>query len=241
MAGRYRDNLEELKSRQKPSRGAPAYSLYVNRPLGRSLAAGFALTPATPNVVSLVSFALSGAGLAAIAFGPRTPAMGVVVTAMLALGYAVDSADGQLARLRGGGSTVGEWLDHTLDSIKLSCLHSAVLVSVLRTPAGAPTWSKWVAIVFAVVAVVSFFGMVLTDLLRRNGHVAPPERSGSWLFHVIGLPTDYGIQCLWFLTWGWSTLFFGGYAVLAAAGLAHFLVASFDRYRSLSALEGGAL
>ena len=57
---------------------------------------------------------------------------GVVVSLLLILGYALDSADGQLARLLGGGTPEGEWLDHVIDSAKLATIHLAVLVSLYR-------------------------------------------------------------------------------------------------------------
>ena len=39
-----------------------------------------------------------------LALAPAEPLVGLLVTALLVLGYALDSADGQLARLTGGGS-----------------------------------------------------------------------------------------------------------------------------------------
>ena len=54
-------------------------------------------------------------------------------------GYALDSADGQVARLTGGGSLLGEWLDHMIDSTKIAALHLAVLLHACRhtdLPAG---------------------------------------------------------------------------------------------------------
>ena len=64
------------------------------------------------------------------------------------LGYALDSADGQLARLRGGGSLTGEWLDHVIDSFKISTLHLAVLVMAYRF-FPTPTWWLLVPLVFS--------------------------------------------------------------------------------------------
>jgi phosphatidylglycerophosphate synthase len=56
------------------------------------------------------------------------------------VGYAFDAADGQLARLRGGGSLAGEWLDHMIDAAKVSSLHVAVAISVYRWFAWAIGW-----------------------------------------------------------------------------------------------------
>ena len=91
---------------------------------------------------------------------------GITVAVLLVLGYALDSADGQLARLRGGGSLQGEWLDHTVDSLKVVVVHLAVLVTWslhLDLPVG---WLV-VPLAFAAASSVHFFGMVLVDLLGR--------------------------------------------------------------------------
>ena len=65
-------------------------------------------------MVTVVSACFTFAGIVLLAVVPPTAINGLVV-ALMVLGDALDSADGQLARLRGGGSTVGEWLDHVID------------------------------------------------------------------------------------------------------------------------------
>jgi phosphatidylglycerophosphate synthase len=59
-----------------------------------------------------------------LATAPATWFVGLI-TVVLVLGYALDAADGQLARLRGGGSSLGEWLDHMIDSAKVVGPHLA--------------------------------------------------------------------------------------------------------------------
>lgn len=51
----------------------------------------------------------------------------LVFTFLMLVQYALDSADGILARLRDQTSKKGEWLDHSLDSIKISMLHFTIL------------------------------------------------------------------------------------------------------------------
>src|SRR5437879_1500149 len=126
------DVAAALSCAQKPSAGTPAYSRFVNRRLGRYLAAGAFLAGRTPNQVSLSSGFCSLVGIVLIATIEPSPTLALVVTALLLLGYALDSADGQLARLRGGGSPLGEWLDHMIDCVKIVLLHSAVLISLYR-------------------------------------------------------------------------------------------------------------
>ncbi len=84
--------------------------------------------------------------------------------------------DGRLARLRGGGSKSGEWLDHTIpDCVKTSSLHLAVLVSWFRFPVSSHDAVLFVPLVFDVAAVrVTYFGLILMPTLR-------PARSSSTL------------------------------------------------------------
>ena len=121
-----------LRHAQKSAKGAPPYSLFVNRPLGRVLAAAAYQMGLTPNQVTYISAAMHLRRPLVLALAPATWPVGLLVTVMLVLGYALDSADGQLARLRGGGSLLGEWLDHMIDSVKVAALHLAVLVSLYR-------------------------------------------------------------------------------------------------------------
>ena len=83
----------------------------------------------TPNQVTYISATFTFVGLLVLALAPATWPVGLLVTVVLVLGYAFDAADGQLARLRGGGSLLGEWLDHMIDSVKVAALHLAVLVT----------------------------------------------------------------------------------------------------------------
>jgi phosphatidylglycerophosphate synthase len=151
------------------------------------------------------------------------------------LGYALDSADGQLARLRGGGSLLGEWLDHMIDSAKVSSLHLAVLVSFFRhNSLGSRTWLL-VPLGFTVVSAVHFFGMILVDQLvriarARTGAPPPPRVPASPVRTLLKIPTDYGVLCLIFLLLGAPVVFFGAYSVLAL-GSAGYLVLVLRKWR----------
>ncbi|WP_317983393.1 CDP-alcohol phosphatidyltransferase family protein [Microbacterium hominis] len=179
-----------LGSAQKGrGRGAPAYSLYVNRPVGRVIAAGAYTWGLSPNQVTAVSAVLTFTGVALLALVPPSTALGIGVWLLLAAGYAWDSADGQVARLRGGGSLAGEWLDHVVDAAKLVSLHVAVAIGAFRF-FGMPLAWTLVPLGFAIVATVTFFAMILNDLLRaRSGVPQAAEAGGSSpLRSVLGLP-----------------------------------------------------
>jgi phosphatidylglycerophosphate synthase len=228
-------SYRQLKDAQKSTPGAPAYSLYVNRPLGRVLAAAAHQLRLTPNQVTYLSALCSLVGIVVLAVLPPTWLTGVGVCVALVLGYALDSADGQLARLRGGGSAVGEWLDHMIDSAKVSSLHLAVLVSFFRhNSLGSTAWLL-VPLGFTVVSAVHFFGMILVDQLvriarARTGAPPPPRVPASPVRTLLKIPTDYGVLCLIFLVLGAPVVFFGAYSVLAL-GSAGYLVLVLRKWR----------
>jgi len=231
-----------LRTAQKTSVGAPAYSLYVNRPFGRVLAASAFQLGMTPNQVTVVSavFTFSGIGLLA-ALHPSWWS-GLVVAALLVVGYALDSADGQLSRLRGGGSMAGEWLDHMFDSAKNTAVHLAVLVSAYRFfPLIDRGW-LFVPIAFTVVTVVTFFGMLLNDQLarvHRARHNLPPaaKEGRTPLRTLLKLPTDYGFLCLNFALLGIPLLFSVIYALLALGSAGYLAVALHKWFRDIDALD----
>lgn len=218
----YRETLGRMGAAQKPGRGAPPYSRWINRRLGRYLAAWAFGVRLTPDQVTLISALMTFSGLALVIFVAPAWWLGICVTALLLLGYALDSADGQLARLRGGGSKAGEWLDHVVDATKIGVLHSAVLISFyrfehIRSPL------LLIPLVFMTAAFVFFFGMILTDQLRRaaaaeRGDVyAKPSGPGGGFQTLVAAPTDYGLLCLSFFLLGAPLVFGLAYALLAAA------------------------
>ncbi|WP_200938366.1 CDP-alcohol phosphatidyltransferase family protein [Aeromicrobium sp. Root472D3] len=231
-----REGYAALARAQKSGAGVPWYMRVVNRRLGRALAAVAAPTRVTPDHVtaaSLVAF-LAGAGL--IAGREPSVASAVVAVLLLQLGFALDSADGQLARLRGTGSPAGEWLDHVVDSGRHLLLHVAVLVGLYRFT-DVPDAVLLVPLAFALVATVRFFAQILAEQLARRDPLAGPDsvpRLGVW----IQAPADTGLLNLVVLLWAWTTAFvwvYGVFAVLNAVLLGATLV---RRHRELTALPG---
>jgi phosphatidylglycerophosphate synthase len=215
--------------------GAPAYSLFVNRPLGRVPAAVAYQLGWTPNMVTALSAGFSLAGVLVLALATPTALSGVTVWLLLAAGYVLDSADGQLARLRGGGSPAGEWLDHVVDAWKMISVHLAVLVMIFRHPVGPEAWLL-VPLGFAVVATVAFFAMILNDLLKAKYALAKPAGRSTPLRAVLGLPTDYGVLCLSFVLLGTPILFFAVYTALFAANLLYLMLALVKWFGDMRAL-----
>ena len=217
----YRETVARLAGAQKAAaRSAPAYSRFVNRKLGRYLAAWAYRAGLSPDAVTGISAALTFAGIALLALVPPVWWSGVLVCLLLVLGYAFDSADGQVARLRGGGSPAGEWLDHMVDATKVVTLPLALLVGFYRFEVTSVTW-LFVPVLSAIVSSVLFFGMILTEQLRRQSGTASlatdsPGRP-SWLRSVLVIPTDYGVLCLSFLLLGATDVFVIVFTLLVAA------------------------
>ncbi|HLS32138.1 MAG TPA: CDP-alcohol phosphatidyltransferase family protein [Brevibacterium sp.] len=235
------ETYHRLERAQKGhARGAPAYSVYINRRMGRVLATAAYGMGLTPNQVSLISAAHSFLAIALIALAPVTFPTGAAIALLLVLGYAWDSADGQVARLRGGGSPQGEWLDHFIDTLKISSLHIAVLVGLFRSLPEQQTWLLVIPLVFAVCAMTTFTGMLLNDLLKGKHSVASThERGGGTLRRsLLLLPTDFGLVCLVFVLWGRPAIFIAAYGLLAAVAAAFLALAAVKWYREMGTLGG---
>jgi phosphatidylglycerophosphate synthase len=194
--------------------------------MGRYVAAAAFKLGMTPNQVTAVSAGLTFAGIVLLAAAPAVIVTGLVVSCLLALGYAVDSADGQLARLRGGGTPAGEWLDHIVDSVKMASLHIAVLIGWYRFFAIRTDAILLVPLAFAAESSVFFFALILSEQLRRaaTGDRSRPATSApsrlQRLQSLAVLPADYGLHCWMFLLWGFPAVFIPVYAALAAMNIA---------------------
>ncbi|WP_249933311.1 CDP-alcohol phosphatidyltransferase family protein [Blastococcus sp. CCUG 61487] len=232
--------LGQLAGAQKGAAGAPAYGRFVNRKLGRLLAAVAFHAGLTPNQVTGISAAFTGIGIALLALVPPSGWMGLAVTGCLVIGYALDAADGQLARLRGGGSPAGEWLDHMVDSVKIATLHLAVLIGWYRFETVDRGALLLLPLGFAVVAVVHFFATLLNEALRaQHGGRTRAEPVGerpSVLRSLVVAPTDYGVLCLSFLLLAVPSAFIAAYAFLFVATAGYLLLASVKWYREMGGL-----
>ena len=238
----YAEALQRLRSAQKSSKGAPAYSRFVNRRAGRYFAAVAFRLGLTPNAVTAISALFSFIGIALLTLVPPSWLLGVGVMLALAIGYALDSADGQLARLRGGGSTSGEWLDHMIDATKISSLHLAVLISAYRFfDFDRPAWLL-VPIGFTVVSAVSFFGMILNEQLERRaalttGATRNRPQATSALRSLLVIPTDYGLLCLIFLLLGAPMVLFAAYTLLFVGNAGYLALAAVKWFRVMQSLD----
>jgi len=235
----FAETLARLGSAQKgAARSAPAYSRFVNRRLGRVCAAVAYRLRLTPNQVSAASAVFTFSGVVLLALLRPSWGLGLAVCLLLVVGYALDSADGQVARLTGTGSPVGEWLDHVIDSVKVVSLPLALLVGLFRADVVDDGWLL-VPLVNAIVWSVLFFGMMITEQLRRaHGAKSEARTKGRlpWLRSVLVLPTDYGLLCLSFVVYGEPHVFLVVFAVITLGMLGFVGLALPKWYRDIRAL-----
>ncbi|MEU0073568.1 CDP-alcohol phosphatidyltransferase family protein [Streptomyces sp. NPDC006332] len=213
----FAEALRHLSTAQKPSKGASLYTLFVNRPAGRVLAAVAYRVGATPNQLTVLGALFTFPALAAVALLPPGPTMSVCVGTALAVGFALDSADGQLARGQRSGSPSGEWLDHVLDCVKIVALHLVVLVSFYRYFSLPSPAFLLAPMVFQLAAVVIFFGGILTEKLKLRTPGRGQAGSTAGFRAVLLLPVDYGLTCVSFLFLGRQDVFLTVYCALLLA------------------------
>ena len=196
---RVSDSVRALSAAQKSNAGAPLYSRIINRPVGRVLAALAHRVGLTPDQVTGLSACCTYLGIVLIAVWAPSVVAAVLTSLLLMVGYALDSADGQLARLRHGGSRAGEWLDHVADVIKLSTIHAAIAISLFRFSLDdlAGPAVLLVPLAFGAVQNIHFFSYILTYQLRYHGGtpLASGEGRPGLTKAVLSAPTDYGLMC----------------------------------------------
>ena len=196
---RVSESIRALSAAQKSNAGAPLYSRVINRPAGRVLAAVAHRVGMTPDQVTLLSACCTYLAVVLIAVWAPSVVAAVLTSLLLMVGYALDSADGQLARLRHGGSRAGEWLDHVADVIKLSTIHAAIAISLFRFSLDdlAGPAVLLVPLAFGAVQNIHFFSYILTYQLRYHGGtpLASGEGRPGLTKAVLSALTDYGLMC----------------------------------------------
>ena len=80
----------------------------------------------TPNRVTITSFLLYSLASVLIVIGGKWT---VPAALMLAFSYVIDCLDGQLARYTGQTSVIGDYLDKTLDVLKIGVINAAMAIA----------------------------------------------------------------------------------------------------------------
>ncbi|MCU1498794.1 MAG: Phosphatidylglycerophosphate synthase [Acidimicrobiales bacterium] len=237
---RFSEARRRLGGAQKSVVGVPAYLRFVNRRIGGWLAAGAHGLGLTPNLVTAASAACSVLAIAVLALVDTSLWVGIAVAVALLAGFALDSADGQLSRVRGDGRPSGEWLDHVVDMAKTASLHAAVAIAWFRfAPERGDAWLL-VPLAFGITDVTYFFAMMLRDQLGARPAPAGPgpvggTAPGSVARSFLLLPMDYGVLCLSFALLGVGDLFVGAYTGLLVLNVGFAAQSLVKAYRLLAA------
>ncbi|MDY3049949.1 MAG: CDP-alcohol phosphatidyltransferase family protein [Rothia sp. (in: high G+C Gram-positive bacteria)] len=236
----FRDTLRQLNSAQKSGVGVPAYTRWVNRKVARVFAAAAVKFGITPNGVTALSASVSLAGMALMIVFPPSLGLGLGVALLFALGYALDSADGQVARVTGASSPAGEWLDHVVDSMRTPAMHLTILIGMIKFPAAFPldSWQIWwLPLAFTVLITGHFMSQILAEQLRNNRGTAAPAAGGN-LRSFINLHMDAGTFCWIFIFWGTGWGFILVYGLLFVGNAATVLLSMRRKFITLSTPAG---
>lgn len=223
---------QALTSAQKPVSGVPAYLRWVNRPLGGQAAVVAAIWGWSPNGVTALSAAFGAVGVGLLVVFPTWWA-GPTAAVLLLLGYVLDSADGQLARIQGRGGPAGEWLDHVVDGVRAPLVHVAVAIHLLRSDA--PPWLVLVAGLFSVLVSAWFLSQLLAEkLLPKVPREVDP--SSGILTSFVKQPHDTSTTYLTLLFLGVPGVFAVIYTALFAWHILMFAASLRRKYVQLAAL-----
>ena len=174
-----------LKRPQRPRELQDPLNHYLYHPLAWQLARLLAPTPITPNMVSVL-----GAGFVVAAALVYTgwigdlawPAVALVGMALHMTWHVVDGADGDLARLTGRSSPIGEMVDGLCDYLSHAVLY--ILLAMLLA-GGQGFFSGWTAWVLVVAAGIS-------HALQAN-HVEVQRRQYQyWVYGTPWLRNSHG-------------------------------------------------
>lgn len=133
---------------QRPRELQDPLNYYLYHPLAWQLARLLAPTPLTPNMVSVLGAGcVVAAGFAYTQLAwPVSAALGLVLHMTW---HVVDGADGDLARLTGRSSPIGEMVDGLCDYLSHAVLY--ILLAVLLADGTGPVsgWTAWALVIFA--------------------------------------------------------------------------------------------
>jgi phosphatidylglycerophosphate synthase len=175
------------------NRGGGLFSEAISQRLGAALAAGANRFGLPPTALSMANLVLGlAASVTVVALAPRVaagavPAWVVGLVALLAwqLAYALDCADGQLARVTGQGSQAGARVDVLCDVAAQIALVTALSATAVAQRPGTPVW---LVAAFAGTWMVN----LVTSVMQAGPSAASMVPSTSLPVRLVKLIRDYG-------------------------------------------------
>lgn len=136
------------KRPQRPRELQDPLNHYLYHPLAWQLARALAHTPITPNMVSVLGAGMVIAASAAYA-GLSYPVSAALGMALHMTWHVVDGADGDLARMTGRSSPIGEMVDGLCDYLSHVVLYLVMGWVMTRIGGMFGGWHAWALVVFA--------------------------------------------------------------------------------------------
>ena len=114
------------------------------------------------------------------------------------LNYILDSSDGQIARLTGKGSSLGEWLDHSLDALRLLLVNIFIIAFIIQSGI------EYINIYLIFLSLFSQVGLYVVGTLRQKvlkKDYSKKIRDGKAgnIITILLSPLDYGVFIFLFL------------------------------------------
>jgi phosphatidylglycerophosphate synthase len=179
------------------NRGGGLYSEAVSQRFGSAIALAAHRAGLTPTALTLANLVIGlAASVSVVLLAPRmaagtVPAWAVGLGALIAwqVAYALDCADGQLARVTARTSSAGARLDVLCDvAAQIGLVTALASVAHAYRPADPP----WLAIAFAGTWMVN----LVTSVMQSGPHAASMVPSRSLAVRVVKLLRDYGAVVL---------------------------------------------
>ena len=185
--------------------GALFFTGNVSNRLGALIAIPLVSGRVTPNELTLVGVGMHLAAAIYLVFlPPHSWLLCGILAAFLQLAFAVDCADGQLARARGRANAFGGWLDQLADFVSHSAILSAFITVVVRAE---PTRPAMFMAMFAIAVCGNLFQLFATSqrntMLGLEPGVGRGWQVARWLLPVRHF-SDYGallLSCSLLVRW----------------------------------------
>ena len=148
MAGQVRDSGAAIKRPIRPRELQDPLNHYLYHPLAWQLARGLSATPLTPNMVSVLGagFVVAAAFAYAQLAWPVSAALGM---ALHMTWHVVDGADGDLARMTGRSSPIGEMVDGLCDYLSHAVLYIVLALYLAGSGGIIAGWQAWALVIAA--------------------------------------------------------------------------------------------
>jgi phosphatidylglycerophosphate synthase len=169
-------------------RGGGLFTETVSQRIGAGFAVGAHRAGLPPTALTIANLIL-GLTAAVLVIGTHdrlpAPLVGLVALVLWQIAYALDCADGQLARVTGTGSAAGARVDVLCDvALQIALVASVAAVAGGHDPAPPP----WLVATFAGAWMVN----LVTSVLQQGGSAASLVTSSSLPVRLVKLIRDYG-------------------------------------------------